>query len=30
MPKAKHQGAIAEIKQRQSKFTTLEDLIEVD
>ncbi len=30
MPKAKHQGAIAEIKQHQSKYTTLEDLIEVD
>ena len=30
MPKAKHQGVIAEIRQQQIKYTTLEDLVEVD
>jgi len=30
MPKAKHQGAIAEISQQHMKYVTLEDLVEVD
>ena len=30
IPKAKHQGAIAEISQQHMKYTTLEDLVEVD
>ena len=30
IPKAKHQGAIAEISQQHMKYVTLEDLVEVD
>ena len=30
IPKAKHQGVIAEISQQHMKYTTLEDLVEVD
>ena len=30
IPKSKHQGVIAEIRQQQMKYVTLEDLVEVD